>query len=342
MDFLSGSFKIGRISRIDIRVHFLMVIWVAINLFQSGGGDALKSEALFMALLFGIILLHEFGHCFGARSVGGDADTILMWPLGGLAFARAPMRAWPQFVTVICGPLVNVALCILSGAVLSYFSGGLRWFALHPFEDGSMPRSAGPWFFYLYIFFKVNYWLLLFNLLPIYPMDGGQLLHTLLWPFMGLRNSLMLACQIGIGGAIVIGFWGLQSKQPITFLIALVGVTTCWQRYQAAKAGLVVEDVDFRVYRPRDRRDGVFRRLFGWPSHKPGAQRRSPTTEKTPPSNPNPGGWDAKVQAERAMETEVDRILTKVHEQGIGSLSYVERQTLEHATRARQASERDA
>lgn len=340
MDFLGGSFKVGRLFGIEIRVHILMLLWVGLNLLQSGGGTGLRDELVFSALLFGIVLLHEFGHCFGARSVGGDAETILLWPLGGLAYARAPMRPWPQFVTVACGPLVNVALCLLSGAILTQQAGNLRWFAWGPFQSGYLPANASDWFYYLYIFFKVNYWLLLFNLLPIYPMDGGQLLHTVLWPFMGVRSSLMLACQIGIGGAIVIGFWGLQNQQPILFLIAIMGAMTSWQRYQAAKAGLVVEDVDFRPYRPRDRRETIWRRIFGWPSHRPSAPRKS-VEQPSAPVNPNPGGWDAKIQAERAMEAEVDRILAKVHEHGIGSLSYVERQTLEHATRARQLSERD-
>ena len=114
MDFLNASFKVGRLFDINVRVHILFVIWIAFRLI-SGGGNWTE-HAMFLGMLFGIVLLHEFGHCFGARSVGGDAENILMWPLGGLAYAHAPMTPWAQFVTVASGPAVNAGFCLLSGA----------------------------------------------------------------------------------------------------------------------------------------------------------------------------------------------------------------------------------
>ena len=68
-----------------------------------------------MAILFVSVLLHEFGHCFGARIMGGRGEEILMWPLGGLAFADPPRRPWPQLVTTVGGPLVNVVICLVTG-----------------------------------------------------------------------------------------------------------------------------------------------------------------------------------------------------------------------------------
>lgn len=328
MDFLAGSFRVGRLFRIDIRVHILFVVFLVSNLAQS---NSVREELMFTGMLFGIILLHELGHCFGARSVGGDAETILMWPLGGLAFAHAPMRPWPQFVTVACGPLVNVALCLLSGVVISYYYEGVGWFNWNPL--GPLGYAGGPeWLNMVYLFYRVNYWLLAFNLLPVYPMDGGQLLHTLLWPFMGLQRSLMLTCQIGLGGALVLGFWALQSRAPILFFIALMGAFTCWQRYTMARHGMVFEDPDYRV-RPRRSRKVAAPKAGGPVTDIP-ARARGPSV------NPNPGAWEDRLEQERALDSELDRILRKVHENGISSLTYVERQTLERATRARQERER--
>ena len=119
MDFLNGSFRVGRLFGITIRVHILFVIWIAWRLIASG--DGWQFHAAFLGMLFGIVLLHEFGHCFGARSVGGFAENILMWPLGGLAYAHAPMTPWAQFVTVASGPLVNVGFCVLAGVVHCFF-----------------------------------------------------------------------------------------------------------------------------------------------------------------------------------------------------------------------------
>jgi hypothetical protein len=83
MNFLNASFQIGRLFDINIRIHILFLIYIAWRLLGAGSGFLLA--AIFMAVLFTIVLIHEFGHCFGARSVGGDARDILMWPLGGLA-----------------------------------------------------------------------------------------------------------------------------------------------------------------------------------------------------------------------------------------------------------------
>ncbi|MGE3180986.1 MAG: site-2 protease family protein [Phycisphaerae bacterium] len=330
MDFLGGSFKIGRMFGIDIRVHMIMVIWIAFQLFS--GGD-MRWTLTFLTMLFGIVLIHEFGHCFGARSVGGDAANILLWPLGGLAFAHAPMRPWPQFVTVVCGPLVNVVFCILSGAILTYYDQGLDWFRWSPFAG--LPAVFGPsWLFYVRVFYFVNYMLLTFNLLPIYPLDGGQILQTILWPFMGLRESTMLACQIGIAGAMVGAAWSLRNQDTMLIFVALFVGWSCWQRYQAAKHGMLIEDRDYRVYRPGERA-GFLGKFF---KRKP--KPTANTSRRSPANNPNPGGWERKQEQERSLDAEMDRILKKVHEQGIQSLSYIEQQTLERATRAQQEREK--
>jgi len=68
-----------------------------------------------MGLLFFSVLLHEFGHCFAARSVDGEANEVLLWPLGGLAKCELPHSAWAHFVTAAGGPAVNVLLCGISG-----------------------------------------------------------------------------------------------------------------------------------------------------------------------------------------------------------------------------------
>ena len=332
MNFLGGSFRIAKLFGIDVRIHILFVLWIGYELFAAAtrGGDP-RREAIFYALLFGIVLLHEFGHCFGARSVGGDARDILLWPLGGLAYAYAPMRPWPQFVTVACGPLVNVMLCLVSGTILVVMTGTFEIISLNPLN--SMPyRFNVHWMNLLAVFYEVNYFLLAFNLLPIFPLDGGQLFHALIWPFLGLRRASIVAAQVGLVGCVLLGLHGvLRGGGGMLLFIAIFGGMTCWQRYQAARQGSLVEDAAFAVRNPR----GAFwSRLFK--SRRRAHPPAAPIEFPNPRPNPNPGAWQAQ-QDERAQDdAELDRILKKVSDKGIHSLSYVERQTLERITRERQ------
>lgn len=343
MNFLGGSFRIGRLFGIDINVHFLYVLWAAFQLLDARG--EWQWVALFLGMLFVIILLHELGHCFGARAVGGWANEILMWPLGGLAFAHAPMRPWEQFVTVAAGPAVNVAFCLISGLLMVAVTGHWNLFSFNPFGlTVSLPAGAPDWLVYVALFYHVNYWLLCFNLLPIYPMDGGQLFLTFIWPFVGLQRATILACQVGIAGAFFIGAWALMrmgqgDSGVILLLIAIMGATTCLRRLQYAQAGMLVDEriaLVRPVLRSAPPRPSIWQRLFG----RRDPRRRAPG-EGVVSVNPNPGAWQQRADEERRLEEEVDRILQKVHEKGLASLSYVERQTLERASRMRQDRERE-
>lgn len=362
MDFLAGSFKVGRLFGIDVRIHILFILWAVFRLMRDPSADTI----VFLTMLYGIVLVHELGHCFGARSVGGDARQILMWPLGGLAYAYAPMRPWPQFVTVAAGPLVNVVFCIVGAFLLSAASGFALLPGINPLGPGFIETG---WFigwrlpmsdtviWWVFQFYYVNLFLLAFNLLPIYPLDGGQLFHAIIWPYTGLYRATRIACQVGIGGAIVLLVLGVQTGGTILFFIALFGGFTCWQRLQMANAGMLVEDDRFDYsYMNRGYREPWYRRLGnwwrarftrrprrddsagGWRGPGAGGGRRH---RRTPTPNPNPGGWDARQKEQRELEEEVDRILKKVRDHGIASLSYVEQQKLKRATELRQQEDSD-
>lgn len=339
MDFLNSSFKVGRLFGITIRIHIFFVIWIAFQLLRA---DSLKFELIFLGMLFTIVLLHEFGHCFGARSVEGDAENIMLWPLGGLAYAHAPMTPWAQFVTVASGPLVNVIFCLISGAFLVYRVGTLSVLSpnpLHCVDFDILAESGQPlWVFLVALFFRVNYWLFAFNLLPIYPLDGGQLFQCLLWPFVGLHQAMSIACRVGLAGCVGLGLWSLSEGGGILLLIAVFGGMTCWQRLQMLKYGMVADErvryAPYTVQNPRKR--GFFARLFKLkPKSRPVVDR--PTFEVVEPSH-----QDHLATEREEFEAEVDRILKKVHEHGLESLSYIERRKLERATRERQRREMEA
>lgn len=335
MDFLGGSVQIGRLFEINIRVHILYFVWMGYRLLTAG--DEWGYALAFLAMLFAIVLMHEFGHCFGARAVGGNAENILMWPLGGLAYAHAPMTPWAQFVTVAAGPLVNVVFCVLAAGVLIATTGNWTVCSPNPFAGPGFAATPELWQWYLWVFYWVNLMLLCFNLLPIYPLDGGQLFMTAIWPFVGLHRATEIACKVGIGGAIFLAGMAIMHQTAfMLIMIAIFGAMTCWQRLQALKYGMVVDE-RVQNYRPARRSGGpgFWSRLFGRRTGPPRRARRSAADE-----NPNPSGWEQQLSREQQLQAEVDRILAKVREHGVRSLSYTERQTLERATRELQERER--
>jgi hypothetical protein len=183
MNFLGGSIRIGQLFGINLRVHVLFLIWIGYILLTAPA-EARLSEGLFWGMLFGIVLLHELGHCFGARIMGGEANDIMMWPLGGLAYAAAPMRPWPQFVTVAAGPAVNVLLCLISGTILATVGGPVE-FSINPFSAVRISRLAPVWVEVLAMFYHVNYFLLAFNCCRFIRSTAGRSCIRLsgrLWP----------------------------------------------------------------------------------------------------------------------------------------------------------------
>jgi Zn-dependent protease/ATP-dependent Clp protease adapter protein ClpS len=186
----SGAFRIFSVAGINVYLHWTWFI-VALIVFQNpiGKYDSPVWSVLEYLSLFGIVLLHEFGHALACRQVGGRADTIMLWPLGGVAFVSPPPRPGPVLWSIVAGPLVNVLLIPVTIAPLFAF---LR-------QD--QPVSDSQQFFqHLAI---INFGLLIFNMLPVYPMDGGQILQALLWFLIGRAHSLMVVSIIGmIGGGV--------------------------------------------------------------------------------------------------------------------------------------------
>lgn len=184
MDLFGSGISLGRWAGIRVMMHWSFVLYAAMRIL---GSRSPGQSTLFMVLLFGIVLLHEFGHCFACRAVQGRADHIVLWPLGGLAMCLPPDRPWPQLTTTAGGPLVNVLLIPVLWAVRQYL--------LPTLPAGSMATAYSWQIFNDAV--EINALLLTFNLLPAYPMDGGRLLQELLWPILGYGRSLLVTGMVG-------------------------------------------------------------------------------------------------------------------------------------------------
>src|SRR6185437_8268802 len=151
-------------------------------------------NALEYVSLFAIVLLHEFGHALACRQVGGSANHIVLWPLGGVAYVNPPPQPGAVLWSIAAGPLVNVLLVPVTVG-LWIVSAALGW-------GGVYPDLAQ----FIEAITKLNLILLFFNMLPVYPLDGGQILQSLLWFLMGRATSLMVVSIIGmlVGGGVLI------------------------------------------------------------------------------------------------------------------------------------------
>jgi Zn-dependent protease len=182
-----GSVRVGRMLGIDVYIHWS---WAVVALFEiQTRKSAYASQAWNVAeylALFLIVLLHEYGHALACRSVGGKADRILLWPLGGIAYVQPPQRPGALLWSIAAGPLVNLAL----------FLGLLPVLVL----GGGHHLSDDPHHFVVALT-TINAVLFCFNMLPVYPLDGGQIVQALLWYVVGRARSLLVVSIIGLVGA---------------------------------------------------------------------------------------------------------------------------------------------
>jgi Zn-dependent protease len=255
------SLPFTRIAGITVRIHLLFLLYVLAEVGRTSQfGTAVVLEVLLMFLmLFGIVLLHELGHCFAARSVGGSAEEILLWPLGGLAYVRHPHNPWASFITTAGGPAVNLVLYLFAGAIILLF--GL-WPPLSPlwssfFGDvnviggGTAPLKVQPWYVvWLIRFFWLNWLLFWFNVLCVgFPLDGGKLLQAALWPRLGYYHATKIACYCGFAVAIIlalVGYWmGKDHYESVMLTLGLSFfiIISCYLELQQLEMGGMEDDV---------------------------------------------------------------------------------------------------
>jgi Zn-dependent protease len=223
----SGSIRLFRFAGIDVYLHFswfLLAIW---QLTSRAHGYSNPVWAVYeYVALFGIVLLHEFGHALASKQVGGSADHILLWPFGGIAFVRPPPRPGAELWSIAAGPLVNVVLIPILMVVEAIANRG-AWAATMP-DVYRLIAMIG----------LINLWLLIFNMLPIYPLDGGQIVRSLLWFPLGRILSLQIAVVIGFIGCGLLGVYALYESSIflgilVLFLLSQAGAG--WRHAQALR-----------------------------------------------------------------------------------------------------------
>ncbi len=211
---MSWSVTIARVAGSEIRIHLtflILLLWIGVSAWFVGGWPAAIDSVLFIVAVFACVVLHELGHALAALRYGITTPDITLLPIGGLArLSRMPERPVEEIVIALAGPLVNV---VIAGLIVLFMRVS--------FDPGALAAIDSPEPDFFVRLASVNIFLVIFNLIPAFPMDGGRVLRAVLAHFMGRRRATQIAAMIGQGVAFLFGFLGLIGGNAILVFIAI-------------------------------------------------------------------------------------------------------------------------
>jgi Zn-dependent protease len=207
------SLTIGSIAGTAVRIHatfLLFLVWIWAAYYRQGGADAAWQGVIFITLLFLCVLLHELGHVFAARRYGIKTADVTLWPFGGIAsLERIPEKPMEELVVAIAGPAVNVVIAAVLILMLGATIDPQHLAQLDDPKISMIAKLAGA-----------NIFLVLFNMIPAFPMDGGRVLRALLAIRLGFAGATEIAASIGQGLAVALGLIGIFTN-PMLVVIAI-------------------------------------------------------------------------------------------------------------------------
>jgi hypothetical protein len=237
---------------------------------------------------------------------------------------ETPHNPRARFWTVVCGPLVNILICVICAAAV-YVLARHTWVSFNPFKPLPPPgigwHNAG---FYFWWTFVISYILLLFNLLPIFPLDGGQIVQTFLWRLTGYHRSMLMSCMIGMCASAGLAIFAISIWNSSSFMLFIIAAWLFLSCYQQRM--IVRETGPSEPWQTDDA--GFSSSLF-----TEAAPRRRKASKRV-----------QRVARKRAMQAVADRkrldsILAKVSATGLHSLTWRERRVLRIATELRRRQE---
>jgi Zn-dependent protease len=316
---MNWSFKLFRIFGIPVRIHWTLPFFMVgevIAVLARAGAETLKYTAGMMGLLFIQVLTHELGHCWGARRIGEEADQIVLWPLGGMAYvghSDDPRRDW---IITAAGPAVTVFWGVASAAALLMMGYSVSLEALNPFGSWWPEGAVDYATVMLVLNLKMSVVLAAFNLLvPAYPLDGCRLLMAWLTlrigPGPAMRTTAIIAIPTGIL-IVLLGFWqGSLLTLLLGIWVTMQSIGLYGQASQAGEYGEASYSDRGYVIREEKRKEGFFER------------RRRLRRERE---------LARRAEEEVALRKVVDQLLEKVSRSGMESLTPAERRKLEEAS----------
>jgi stage IV sporulation protein FB len=320
LNWMTPSFEIARIRSVQIRVSLYFLLFGLLFTIRFG----LSLGCLIFGTLLVSVILHEAGHVVLARLTGGSASEIHLTPLGGLAAVQPGRGPWAQLVTTVAGPFVNLTICL--AVFPSYYAPQALWGVLNPLVFPVGQLHEGRWLQELgLVVFAVNWILVVINLLPILPLDGGRLVRILLTtrihPELVDRRTL----QISMAGGAILSMAGLLGDvSVVVFLGAALFVLNLLQLIEDESTEK--EDDSFLGY---DFSEGYtsLDRSAPQPGTAPAADSKHGLLERWRERRRRQREQTLRRQQEEA-ERQLDDLLAKVHSHGMNSLTTREQRLL--------------
>ncbi len=237
---MSWSLKLGRFAGIDVFVHWTFAIllgWIFMSHLTAGHDVAAALRGVsFILALFGCVVLHEFGHALTAKRYGIRTRDITLLPIGGIArLERMPENPRQELWVALAGPAVNVVIAAILLALLLGLDSVQQLLRVELMRGSFLARLM--W---------VNLFLVAFNLLPAFPMDGGRVLRALLAMQMGRRRATRIAARVGQGMAVLFGCLGLFYNPMLIFIAFFVFIGAQGEaqmvEFNSVLRGLTVRD----------------------------------------------------------------------------------------------------
>jgi Zn-dependent protease len=243
--------KVGRLAGIDVYIHLtflLLLAFLAVSYYlpRRSVDDAVRG-VVFVLAVFGVVLLHELGHALAARRYGIATRDITLLPIGGVArLGRIPDKPGQELVVALAGPLVNVVIAA------GLFAGITATGGFSPLEEFARD-GTGLGGTFAERMFLVNVWLVAFNMIPAFPMDGGRVLRALLAMATDYAQATNVAALVGQGIALLFAAAGLFGGNPMLLFVALfvwlgAAAEASVAQLRAAIAGLPVRRAMIREF----------------------------------------------------------------------------------------------
>ncbi len=245
------SIKIGKLAGIDVFIHFtffLLLAWIAFVYYnQSGSVNAAVAGIFFILVIFGCVVLHELGHALTARKFGIQTRDIILLPIGGVArLEKMPDEPRQELYVALAGPAVNIVIAAALGVFL-YITEGFT----------PLSQLAGASASFAERIMAVNIFLVIFNMIPAFPMDGGRVLRSVLAMRLPYAKATQYAATLGQGIAVLFGIFGLFFNPLLLFIALFVWIGAAQEtkitQMKSAFSGVPVTNAMLTNFRSLDR-----------------------------------------------------------------------------------------
>lgn len=200
------SLSLGRWWGVSVYLHIFFLLSALLALaFTQAEPDLMSAALMMVAVLLVSVALHEVGHSLAAIRVGGKVDAVVLGPVGGLISPRVPDEPEIHLVVALAGPLVHLLLAVIAAVVLAVEDNTQLLGLLNPLATPrDLIEPGGTAIIAAKITLWLNWILMLLNLLPAYPFDGGPVLRAMLWPALGRRTARIVTARIAMGIAVLL------------------------------------------------------------------------------------------------------------------------------------------